>query len=252
MSKLSELICGNVQKSHTGNLARSLWHLSQTVRLLEPNLRKMGKKRHPSDRLVSPFLIRSMIEVACTSLIARLDPFRILTLAKIQGQAAYDTTKKVASSIQWQGDIIATDGKVTNLWQTSRKTENMTRALLGDYQDEVFWQPAFLRLLDHLQRNEDAGRDAWLSNLINIDPLQLVPQFRGIAGKIYSSASKGVHHEFVLSISSYYDNATLDELTEEALRFIATMSLIANFAENIAYGLSTARSVKNYKALQLS
>ena len=189
-----------------------------------------------------------MVEVACTSLIARLDRFRILTLAKIQGQATYDASEKVASALQWQGDVVSE--KVVRPWETSRRTNQMSRALLGDYQDEVFWQPAFLRLLDHLQQTGDTGNAPWLSGLVNVDPPGLVPRLRGTAAKIYSAASKGVHHEFVLSISSYYDDATLDQLAEDVVQLVATMGLVTNFAESAAYGLTAARAVSYYKALQ--
>jgi hypothetical protein len=249
LSNLSELICGNVRASHTGDLARSLWHLSQTLRLLEPHLRQRKKERRSLDRLLAPFVVRSMVEVACTSLIARLDPFRILTLAKIQGQATYDVSEKVAAAFQWQGDVVTE--KVKELWRTSRKTNEMTRALLGDYYDVISWQPAFLRLLDYLQQTADTGNGSWLSELLNVEPSSLVPQFRGTALKIYSTASKGVHHEFVLSISSYYDDATLDQLAEDVVRLLATMGLVMNFAESTAYGLKATRAVSYYKALQL-
>jgi hypothetical protein len=190
------------------------------------------------------------MEVACTSLIARLDPFRILTLAKIQGQTTYDVSQKVASALQWHGDVVAKKEAI-ELWNISRKQTEMTRALFGDYQDEVFWQPAFLRLLDYLQQMVVTnGADTWLSDLINIDPPSLVPRFRGAAAKIYSAASKGVHHEFVLSISSYYDDATLDQLGEDVVRLLATMGLVSNFAESAAYRLTHARSISYYKAMQ--
>jgi hypothetical protein len=190
-----------------------------------------------------------MVEVACTSLIARLDPFRILTLAKIQGQDTYDASEKVTSALHWQGDVVA-ESKIKDPWSTSHKANEMTRSLLGDYQDEVFWQPAFFRLLDYLQRTKSIGESHWLTDLIKVDPPRLVPQFRGTATKIYSTASKGVHHEFVISISSYYDDDTLDQLAEDAIRLVATMALVANFAENIAYALTAARTVSYYKALQ--
>ena len=248
MSQLSKLICGNVKESHADDLARSLCHFAETVCLLEPHLKKKPKKRRPLDRLVAPFVIRSMVEIACTSIIARLDPFRILTIAKIQSQTSYDVSQKVASALKWQGDIVAE--KVNNLWEASRRTEDMTRALLGDYQDEIFWQPAFYRLLDYLQQSGNSISGPWLSELINIEPSSLVPRFRGIATKIYSAASKGVHHEFVLSISAYYDDATLDQLSHDVIKLISTMGLIASFAENSVYGLKEAQAVSYYKALQ--
>lgn len=204
-------------------------------------------EQEEKDTLITPFIVRSMVEVSFTSMVAKLDPFRILTLAKIQGQAEYDPSKKVTSAFQWKGDVIA--DKPNNIWDTSKKANEMTRALLGDYQDEIFWQPAFLKLLDYLSQKEKNIKSQWLYDLRNIQPTGLIPKFRGQATSIYSNASKGVHHEFVLSISKYYDSATLNQLAEDTMQLIATMGLIANFAENIAYGLTEERAVSHYENL---
>lgn len=248
MSYLSKLLCGNVRQSDSGDLAKSLWHLSNTFKSLEPHLLKVRKKRYSLDRLITPFIVRSTIELACTILIARIDPFRILTIAKVQGQATYDTSVKVASAVQWRGDIIS--DKVNQLWKMDRKSKDMTRALFGDYQDNIFWQPAYLRFLDYVQKMGDGEAGPWLSELLNIDPEGFIPRLRGEAKKIYSESSKGIHHEFVLSISSYYDDATLDQLTEDVLRLVSTMGIIANFSEIVAYGVNSARALTYYKALQ--
>lgn len=248
MSNLSDLVCGNVKGS--GNLARSLRHLAQTLTLLERHLRRGEPKRRPLERLVCPFLIRSIIEVACTSLIGRRDPFRILTLAEIQSQGDYLSSGKVAATIQWTGDVLA-GASVKNLWSSDRKTTDMTRALLGDYQDHIFWQPAFLRLSDHLASYGGTMTFGdWTRRLLNTEPKSLVPQFRGTASETYAAASKGVHHEFVLSMSAYYDDATLEKLTEDSLWLVATMGVVANFDESTAFALTPGRSVKCYEELQ--
>jgi len=249
LSKLSKLACGNIPQVAEGDLARSLKHFATTLDLLEGYLRSPRRKRREADRLITPFVIRSIIEVACTSLIARIDPFRVLSLARVQQQATYDPSQKVASALQWQGDVMS-DGKSTDLWVSSRKTTDMSRALLGDYQGEIFWQPAFLRLLDYVHENELHELNELAPDLVKTEPSGLTPKFRGVAAKIYSAASKGVHHEFVLSISSYYDDATLDQLVEDTLDFITDMALVANFSETVKYRLTESRALSIYRALQ--
>ena len=86
--------------------------------------------------------------------------------------------------------------------------------------------------------------------LLNTDPQGLVPQLRGIASETYSAASKGVHHEFVLSMAAYYDDATLEKLTEDSLWLVATMAVVANFDESTAFALTPSRSVKCYEESQ--
>lgn len=55
----------------------------------------------------------------------------------------------------------------------------------------------------------------------------------------------------MLSISSYYDDATLDQLAEDVVRLVATMGFVANFAESVAYRVKPAQALSYYRALQL-
>lgn len=212
----------------------------------------------------APILVRERNAVTCTrlksqssfhlvrdtSLIGRRDPFRILTLAEIQSQGHDLSSGRVAAAIQWTGDVLA-GTRVRNLWDSTKNAGDMTRALLGDYQDHIFWQPAFLRLSDHLASSGGTlTYGDWTRRLLNTDPQGLVPQLRGLASETYSAASKGVHHEFVLSMAAYYDDATLEKLTEDALWLVATMAVVANFDESIAFALTPSRSMKCYEELQ--
>jgi hypothetical protein len=140
MSKLTNLLCGSPRRN--GKLAESLQHMSATLSVLERALRTV-RRPTAKDRLTAPFLIRSVIEISCTSLIARLDAFRILTLAEVQRQKTYDPTTKVGCAFQWQGDVMNTDGAVKNMWDVTKKPLDMSRALLGDYQEQVLWRPSF-------------------------------------------------------------------------------------------------------------
>ena len=247
MISLSHLVCG--VPSGNGDLAICLKHLGSDF---VDSRRLSGSARarvRTVDRLLSPFLARSVLEVACTSIIARWDPFRVLALAKIQSQGAYDPSRKVGSAIQWSGDVLAKSPGGPNLWDTEKKPDSFDRALLSDHQGEILWQPAFAMLLDHLAGYSGASQS--LQDLVNIEPRAIVPRLRGTAGRLYSRASKGIHHEFVLSLSSYYDDATLAELANETLWVAATMGLIINFSENAAFRITHNRAVTIYEELGL-
>lgn len=249
MTALRELVTGNIKGS--GKLSRSLHHLGSTIVALEKGLRVPLDVTHPARRLITPFLARSLVEVCCTSLIGRLDGFRILTLAEIQGQATYDPSIKVAAAIQWTGDVLSADGAVRNMWDAAKRPTDMTRALLGDYNDHVVWRPAFTALLDFMsQQPAEVAVSSWSEELQKLAPANFLPWLRGQATSLYSTASKGVHHEFVLSFAAYYDDATLEELTDDAMRFVATLALVTNFAEHAAFPLSPERAFACFEEAQ--
>ena len=249
MTALRELVCGEVRGS--GRFAKSLKHLGDTLVLLNASLRMPLSVDHPAHRLVVPFFARSLVEVACTILIGRLDSFRLLTLAEMQSQGTYNPAIKLASAIQWSGDVLTPDGAVRRMWDAATRPTDMSRALLGDYNEHVTWRPGFTALLDYfsqLPSTQTIG--PWSEALRNIGPPGFLPSLRGQMTALYSTASKGVHHEFVLSFPAYFDDATLDQLSEDALRFVATLAVVVNFVEHVAFALTPNRAFDCFEELQ--
>ena len=89
--------------------------------------------------LFGPFACRSLLEVALTAILGRLDPFRVLVVREMQMRPDYAPEKRSLVSIQWSGDIHA-EKKVDDLWKIDRNIKDMTRALLGDYYEHLFWR----------------------------------------------------------------------------------------------------------------
>jgi len=111
--------------------------------------------------LFGPFAGRSLLEVALTAILGRLDPFRVLVVREMQMRPDYAPEKRSLVSIQWSGDI-HTEKKVDDLWKIDRNIKDMTRALLGDYYEHLFWRKAFQELLDGVPA--DRGGD-WMREL---------------------------------------------------------------------------------------
>ena len=111
---------------------------------------------------------RALLEVGLTAIIARLDPFRVLVLREMQLQPEFDVAIRRSTSVQWQGDIMSKPPpkKDAKLWSPDLSINELTRALLGDYYEHVFWRPAFIRLLDRV--SEGAGGN-WMDNLRLMD-----------------------------------------------------------------------------------
>jgi hypothetical protein len=249
MSVLGELVIGDVRGA--GKLSRSLRHLGDTLTQIQAGLHAAADSADPTRKLVTPFLARSLVEVGCTSLIARLDGFRILTLAEIQSQSTYNHGARVAAAVQWTGDVLSADGAIRNMWDGNKKPVDMSRALLGDYNEQIIWRPAFTDLLDFMsQLPPESSVGPWSEELRNLEPRNFLARVRGEATSVYSTASKGVHHEFVLSFAAYYDDASLGQLRDDALRLVATLGLVMNFADHAAFALSRERAFACYEELQ--
>lgn len=247
MNPLATLLCGELPSQ--GRLAQCLAHLSTTLVTLQQGL-PLPPSSTLSDRLVRPFLIRSMLEVGCTILIGRVDSFRLLSVAHLQSQTEYDPSMKVAAAIQWTGDILPPNGKVKEKWGQSKLASDMTRALLGDYIDELILRPAFEQFLDYFAQHPPDSCGPWTESLRNIDPCGLADYLRARGRSLHTTTSKGVHHEFVLSPSKYYDILTLEETAQQMLQFLGILGMIVNFADVALFRLSPQLAMACFEDLQ--
>src|SRR5205085_6566788 len=117
---------------------------------------------------------------------------------------------------------IHAEKKVDDLWRTDRQVKDMTRALLGDYYEHLFWRKAFQALVDRVPENRGGE---WMRDLRRILPESFVPRMRQQTSSIYSSCSKGIHHEFVIPATNYYDVTTLTNVLNDGIETVATLAL---------------------------
>jgi hypothetical protein len=244
---LGRLVCGAPPPGCT--LTEILDHLNTTLATISAEIESLQKDAAEETRfaLLGPFLGRSLLEVALTAILGRLDPFRVLILREMQMRPDYAPERRNLVSIQWFGDIHA-EKKVDDIWRPDRNVKDMTRALLGDYYEQLFWRRAFQSLVDSVP--EDRGGE-WMRELRRIPPDSFVPRVRQKTASIYSSCSKGVHHEFVIPASRYYDAATLTSQLKDGLEAVATLALAANASKDILFQLPLNEAIECFEHVQV-
>ena len=104
-SALAKLLCGNVVPDG-GGIDEVLSHLSASIDNVVKELVRLKSLSDNQISLFAPFLGRSILELGCTALIARLNPFRVLLLRECQKQPNY-LDKPNKCFIRWQGDVLA-------------------------------------------------------------------------------------------------------------------------------------------------
>ena len=250
---LGRLVCGAPPPGCT--LAEILDHLKTTLSTISKEIDSLQNEAGTAVNetvaptrfaLFGPFLGRSLLEVALTAILGRLDPFRVLILREMQMRPDYAPEKRSLVSIQWLGDIHA-EKKVEDLWRSDRHVKDMTRALLGDYYEQLFWRKAFQSLIDGVPENRGGE---WMRELRRIPPDSFVPRMRQTTASIYSACSKGVHHEFVIPAAHYYDAATLASQLNDGLEVVATLALAANFSKDILFQLPLDEAIECFERIQ--
>jgi len=242
-SALAKLLCGNVVPDG-GDIDEVLSHLSASIDNVVKELVTLQSLSDNQISLFAPFLGRSILELGCTALIARLDPFRVLLLREYQKQPNYQIDKPNKCSIHWKGDVVA--DKVTDLW-ADKSLLTPTRALLGDYYKTLIWCANFDKLLDAIR---DVSGDEWIVNLRTKDFDRFYNETLHDVSSLYSQLSKGIHHELVIPLSSALDRDTTQQLIEKTVRNIATLGLFVSVVSHALNKLDIQEAIDAYKEIQ--
>ena len=242
---LTLLVCG--APNANSELGQVLNHIRVT---LETVVNELLTLKDLSDSRVSfygPFLGRSILELSCTAVIARIDPFRVLVLREFQSRPDYQIGERSKISIQWQGDVLA-EKKVQDLWSEGTVQKAMTaRALFGDYYDHIFWRNAAEKMVDTIP---DARGGPWMDELRKVEPNSFCSYIRGKIKNLYSSFSKGMHHEFVIPAESILDRATVSSLVREALYVTASIGLALTTIPHTPLAVSLDDAIESYEHIQ--
>lgn len=222
---ISTLLCGE-KNTPNSDIDEILNYLFERIGKICNEISKLETMADDHITLYGPFLGRSLLELGSTALIARLDPFRVLILREAQKQPDYDLGKPNNASIRWQGDVLAED--VNGLW-TDKSLKSPTRALLGVYQRH-FLTKIMDQVVDELN---DLGNGNW-ANRLTSRPLEgLAYYILQEITKLYSSLSKGIHHELIVPAESLLDRDTVITLLNSTLHVMASIGLITSFVPHI-------------------
>jgi hypothetical protein len=243
---VSLLTCGTaeISVSETSELAEMLSYIRETTELVLTQLSWLSTQGPEQISMFGPFLGRSLLELSTTALIGRLDPLRLLVVRQIQNQPHYDTSVRWKASIQWQGDVLAGE-KSKDLWNDKLDYERVSKAILGDPIDQLVWRPAFLRM-----RAASPAGGAWMAQLAGIEAEAFVARKREEINRLYSTLSKGIHHEFVMRPGALYDRATVVDLVQRSVYAVASMGLISHYIPHVPFSLGAKKAVEAFNRIE--
>lgn len=220
---LKMLVCGKNGK--LGDLSLIFSHLGATIHFFgDKSSQFITKKLKANITEYGPFTGRRLLESACTVLLGRIDPFRLLLVKRYQSQPGFNIGARGKLSIQWTSDIIPPKPP-QDLWSQNTDTKDVSRALLSAYAHELYWEKAFIEMLDDLSTETSQ----WLNELSQIQPDGITTYFRREADRLFSSLSKGIHTEFVVPSTISYDATTVIDILESTVSLITKMSIVVNY-----------------------
>ena len=243
MHPLTILVCGNIPL--TGTVKEVLLHLGESLDRLIAKARTLRESKDAVDlTLFGPYLGRAALEVSLTAIMARFDPYRVLAIRRSQLSNGYDFRSRNPLAFSWADDVQG-NGKGKN-WDALPGIGDLQRALLCNHFHDLFWEEAFIKMLDSTAALP-AGE--WLTKLRKIDPIGFTSSNRTEAGKLYSELSKAVHHEFVIPAGAQYDRGTVNVLIARTWELIATLGLTACYSPSLQT-LGTTKPIDCYLLAQ--
>jgi Tn3 transposase DDE domain len=224
MHPLTTLVCGEIPVD--GAIREVFSHLGESLDGLLAKSRVLRESNDMVDlALFGPYLVRAALEVALTAITARFDPYRVLAIRKSQLSSSYDYQSRNPLAFSWADDVQG-KGKGKD-WDALPNVETLQRALLCNHFHDLFWEEAFIKMLDATQILP--GSD-WITRLRKVDPAGFTHRNRTEAAKLYSELSKAVHHEFVIPAVAQYDPITVNDLMTRTWELIAGLDMTACFS----------------------
>lgn len=218
---LAKLLCNY---DDTGaEIDQILSHLKSSIEKVVNEIQELPNLSDEKLTLYGPYLGRALMELATTAMLAKLDPLRILITKGRQTQPDYELERPQKASLKWQGDVMGE--KVSNPWD-DKFLNNPTRAILGRYSVELVLARSAQNLLDEVTEDKIGE---WHQQLTSLEAKPLVMRMITQLGGLYSTLSKGIHHELLIPIESVLDRDTVVSRLNETIFVVATLGLIVSY-----------------------
>lgn len=153
---LAHLVCGNFQ--HHQSLEDMYKVLFNKISSMETRLYNLVSSGTEEDLTVlGPYFARNILETTCSILIGRIDPYRLIYVQKVQS-LEFSINSKSKSAISWAGDVFGKDKNSKNkLWDSEKEYNSDGRAMLSLQYGEIYWNPAYKKLIDDTDYLTDAS-----------------------------------------------------------------------------------------------
>lgn len=210
-------------------------HMFKSIKNLTKEIAWLKFQEDTRFSLLGPFLGRSLLETCLVGIAGRIDPFRLLVVRYQQMHPDFSIDTKRQTAPQWTGDILA-DKPNNDLLDNKKSYQSLSRALLSDHYNEIFWRPALNRTLDYIAKHNSNG--PLIAQLQDCSDSDFIPKYRTKLSTLYSGLSKGVHHEFVISPNCLYDRSTVASMLDDSIYACCILGTVANRMSHIKKPIS--------------
>lgn len=240
VDSFTKLVCGTNFDENI-EIDKILGHLQRNLHRVTSEMVALRSQSNDKVGLYGPYLGRSVLEISMTALVARMDPLKILLMKGKQEQPDYDLGKPHSSAIRWQGDVV--DNAVPELWD-EKALKNPTRAIFGAYQVKLVLEKSAELIID---QGDVLKMGEWYSELSDTEASSAIEKIKSKINTVYSSLSKGIHHEFLIPQERLLDQVTVISLLNEVIYLTATVGLLVSHVPHAYKSAEINSSFEDYK-----
>ncbi|AWS52290.1 hypothetical protein [Providencia rettgeri] len=252
LTDLAILVCGSDEIDDSNNsceFSEILKHLKTVIQNLLTEIEVLSSDTDSRIMLYGPFLARTLLEVGVTAIIGRLDPTRLLVIKRTQQHGDYCTDKPWSSAIRWQGDVVDSKGQGPKLWPVDKNYKEISKALLGDYYFDLYWEKALEKISDSESSTESTAGN-WLAQIKAETISQFSATRRKSASRLYSESSKGIHSEFVIPPGTIYDIPSIKKQVLDVIQLLSDLGLLVNHIPHIAYRIEATEAINLFNGIE--
>lgn len=236
---LNRLLAGDTAGS-SDELARLLIELRSRLVAFEVAAARLRQGRRDVS-VYGPYIGRAYLETAATVLIARLDPFRVLAAKRHQSADYYEPEQRSKSGIQWSGDVVAPEKPGAALWSVTTR-EVGCRSLLGAWNEDLVWMPAFDALSDAIAR--EGPLHDWIIDLSKRSVNGFCKEMRSALERLFSKYSKGVHNELLGQRDVIFDAVSVEADYRTTAETLTCFALLSHFSEHFRYRMGPQAAMR--------
>lgn len=237
MGKLTDLATGKLENhTSTGEFTNAMNSIKKSLSKHETELNTYWKKTNKlTDPRVFSSCSRMILEQGSAAIIGRLDPIRLITIAKGSSSVDFKIGQRNASSFIWNKDVLP-DIKPNggNYWTQESISKGIHRSLFQGHLADYIFSSAHDSMLDALteETNSLPTVPDWIIEILKIEKGEVVlSKLRQSAAEAYSTLSKGIHFEFFLGKETQPNINEIKKATSLAVYSIATTSLYTHLCD---------------------
>ncbi len=237
MGKLTELATGKLaDNTSTGEFTNAMNSIKKSLSAHENELSRYWKKTNNStDPRVFSSCSRMILEQGSAAIIGRLDPIRLITIAKGSSSVDFKIGQRNASSFIWNKDVIPDIKPIGgSYWTQESISKGIHRSLFEGHLADYIFSSAHDSILDSLTEEIKKAPTIphWIIEILKIEKGEaILSKLRKSASEAYSTLSKGIHFEFFLGRETQPNIDEIKKATSLAVYSIATTSLYTHLSD---------------------